>query len=386
MSADELLRSSAFHLSSGGASGNSARFSAWGRVSTGGFDADVDDVALDGRVTSALFGADAEWDRVMAGVMLSRSSGDGDYRLKEAMGDDEGNVESTLTGVYPYARLQMSERISAWAIAGLGSGDLTLERSAGERMETDLSMRLGALGVQASLLEGTHMLSLNLKSDALWVDMESDATQGLVATQGESTRLRLLLEGQRAFAMGESALLTPSAEIGVRLDGGDAESGAGIEAGAGLRYSAGPLSIEGSVRTLLAHEESGYEEWGASAALRLSPSASGRGLSLTLSPAWGNAASATQRLWSARDASALGFGDEFEGRAHLDSELGYGFPLARSQALLTPYAGLALGEGGQRAWRGGARWQLGADIEARMEATHDGRGAHAFTVQSTLRF
>ena len=110
MSADELLRSSAFHLSSGGASGNSARFSAWGRVSTGGFDADVDDVALDGRVTSALFGADAEWDRVMAGVMLSRSSGDGDYRLKEAMGDDGGSVESTLTGVYPYARLQMSER------------------------------------------------------------------------------------------------------------------------------------------------------------------------------------------------------------------------------------------------------------------------------------
>ena len=178
---------------------------------------------------------------------------------------------------------------------------------------------------------------------------------------------------------GKAHYSRPSAEIGVRLDGGDAESGAGIEAGAGLRYNAGPLSIEGSVRTLLAHEESGTRSGARAPRCALSErlrtgtvahcSAPRGAMRRARRSACGQ--HATQAHW--------GFGDEFEGRAHLDSELGYGFPLARSQALLTPYAGLALGEGGQRAWRGGARWQLGADIEARMEATHDGRDANALT-------
>ena len=58
--------------------------------------------------------------------------------------------------------------------------------------------------------------------------------------------------------------------------------GTGVEAGAGIHYSAGAFSIEGQVHTLIAHEDSGYEDWGASGALRVNPSPSGRGLSLTL--------------------------------------------------------------------------------------------------------
>ena len=36
------------------------------------------------------------------------------------------------------------------------------------------------------------------------------------------------------------------------------------------------------MHTLIAHEDSGYEDWGANGALRVNPSPSGRGLSLTL--------------------------------------------------------------------------------------------------------
>ena len=37
----------------------------------------------------------------------------------------------------------------------------------------------------------------------------------MVATQGDVTRLRVILEGERAFAMGgEDATFTPSAEVG----------------------------------------------------------------------------------------------------------------------------------------------------------------------------
>ena len=96
-------------------------------------------------------------------------------------------------------------------------------------------------------------------------------------TEGDVTRLRLVAQGERDFVLAEQGTLTPSAELGLRHDGGDAETGMGVELGAGLRYMVGSFTIEARARTLVAHEASGYEEWGASAAVRLTPSASGRG-------------------------------------------------------------------------------------------------------------
>ena len=128
MTERELLLGSSFHLSAGERDGGGPAFAAWGRVATGGFEADVDDVRMDGDVTTGLIGLDAEWERMLAGLVLSQSKGDGSYTLSEEMGDDRGTVESTLTGVYPYARLEMSERVSAWGLAGLGTGELTLNQ------------------------------------------------------------------------------------------------------------------------------------------------------------------------------------------------------------------------------------------------------------------
>ena len=132
-------------------------------------------------------------------------------------------------------------------------------------------------------------MGVKLKSDAMWVRTESDATTGLKGATGDVSRLRLGLAADRTFETGTGGTLTPSAEVGLRHDGGDAETGTGVEVGAQLRYAAGALVIEGAVRTLLAHEESGYEEWGASGAIRLAPSASGCGLSLSVAPRWGRA-------------------------------------------------------------------------------------------------
>ena len=84
--------------------------------------------------------------------------------------------------------------------------------------------------------------------------------------------------------------------------------------------TAGALTIEGQVRTLLAHAESGYEEWGASGAILVASSASGRGLTLRLAPAWGTASDRTEHLWSAHDTTAPAIGEEFEaeGRGRFD--------------------------------------------------------------------
>ena len=392
ITADDLLLRSSFHLTSGGEEGTGPALTTWGHAATGGFEADVDDVTMDGDVTTGIIGFDAEWDRALAGIMLSQSTGEGSYRLDPAQGDDAGTVESDLTGVYPYARIDLNERVSAWGLAGAGSGTITLKRDGYKAIKTDLSMRMGALGVKGQVLDGSgpSRIGLNVKSDAMWVGTKSARSKDLVSSEGDVTRLRLIVQGERVFVAGNGATFTPSAEIGLRHDGGDAETGSGVEVGGGLRYIAGPLTIEGQVRMLVAHEESGYEEWGASGAIRVTPSASGRGLTLSIAPAWGRTGSATERLWSAHDARGLGADGEFEAAVQLAMDAGYGVGLPGNRGVLTPYAGVTLGDAGARTMRTGTRWQLGPDVVVGLEATRQasdgGEAANQVMLRAALRF
>ena len=61
-----------------------------------------------------------------------------------------------------------------------------------------------------------------------------------------------------------------------------------------------------------------YEEWGASESVQIDPGESGRGLSLTLTPTWGNAGSGTGQLWGASDPRELAPDQEFEAGRRLD--------------------------------------------------------------------
>ena len=182
-----------------------------------------------------------------------------------------------------------------------------------------------AVGVKSKVLDGSgpSRVGLNVKSDAMWVRTESNSAEGLQSAEGDVTRLRLILEGERIFEAGGEATFTPTGQVGLRHDGGDAETGTGVEVGAGIHYSAGALSIEGAVRALVAHEESSYEEWGVSGAIRVNPDPSGRGLSLTLAPTWGNAASGMERLWSARNARVFAESEHVEAEGRLEATVGY---------------------------------------------------------------
>ena len=393
MSTEELVLGSAFHLSTGERERGQPTFTAWGRFATGGFETEEDDVTMEGDVTTGLLGADAEWNRLLLGVMVSQSKGDGPYRLSPDKSDDEGTVESTMTGVYPYAKLDLNERVSAWGLVGAGSGDLTLRQKGQDRMETDLGMQMGALGVKGRVLDGSGPsgIGVNVKSDAMWVRTTSDRTQGMESAEGDVNRLRLILEAERQFAMEGGGRFVPSVEVGLRVDGGDAETGTGLELGAGMRYVSGPLTIEGQVRALVAHEASGYEEWGASGAIRVNPSQSGRGLTFAIVPVWGNAGSRTERLWGARDARELGQDAEFEATGRLKAEVGYGIGVPRTRNVVTPYGGLSLAEGSSRRYRAGVRWNLADGAVLGLEGSHEGgangtAGTNAVEFRAELRW
>ena len=118
--------------------------------------------------------------------------------------------------------------------------------------------------------------------------------------------MRLILPVARPFATENGGLFAPSAELGLRVDGGDAETGAALELGAGRRYLSGAVSVEGRLRGLVAHEASGYEEWGASGSVHVNPSESGRGLTLSLTLVWGAAMPGARRSASGKRATRAG--------------------------------------------------------------------------------
>ena len=381
----EVMLGSSFHLSSE-ESGDGPVVSTWGRVATGGFEARVDGARMDGAVTSGLIGVDADWGRVLAGAMIDYSEGRGTFGLTGDLASSRahGRVESTLAGVYPYIRGRVNERTSVWVLAGAGTGTLTLTEDGGAPIETDIDMRLGAIGGRETLVpaSGTDGIALSAEVDAFWVRtsseaMRSEETGHLAASKAGANRVRMMLEGERVFALADGGTITPTVTLGARHDGGDAETGAGFEAGAGVRYIAHGVTVEGTVRALVAHDADGYEEWGASGAIRIDPDVSGRGLSFTLAPALGaTTAGGTAQPWSLRDVQGLAAHGGNPTLRRVESELGYGLGAPGGVGVVTPYTGLSVADGGARTWRIGGRWAVATAATLGVEASRS-KGAGA---------
>ena len=383
---DQLLLGSAFHLASNdGAAASGPRLSAWGRVASSGFDGVAGDTAFDGTVTTATLGVEGVFERWLTGLALAYSVGDGAYTLADA---DAARLDSRLTSLHPYAAYGLSDRVTVWGVVGYGSGTLELVREA-ERLHTDLEMTMGALGVRGEVLgEGQGVgLALAIRSDVLWTRMQSAALADLAATEAAVSRLRLVLEGSRTVRLAGGGSLTPVVEIGLRHDGGDAETGSGVEVGARLRYaSAWGLSLEASVRGLLAHEAADYREWGVGGALRFDPGRQGRGLTASILPTWGPAASGVSRLWGQSNASGLAADNAPATAAgRLEAELGYGLVTLKGRGLLTPYARVALVESTDQTWHLGTRLALAESLNLSVEASRRQREGDAAAHEVALR-
>ena len=402
----ELLLGSSFVLALGGdgSNGTGTAWAAWGRAAASRFDGEADGLSVDGDVTTFTLGADAARGRWLGGVALAHSTGEGGFRDHPARGS--GELESTLTGVHPYLRFEVSERLTAWGILGYGTGDLTLAVDAAgdnprKTWKTDTSMWMAAGGARGVLLSAadTGGFELAARGDARLVRIRSEEATGadgagkLAGTEAETSRLRLILEGSHRIAFAGGQTLTPSLEIGLRNDGGDAETGTGVEVGGGIAWSdpALGLTVTAKARGLLTHRDSDYTEWGASGSVKIDPGASGLGLALTLTPAWGADSGGAERLWGLSDARGLAGNDNVERAGRLDAEAGYGFGAFGGRGLMTPFAGLALSEAGNRTWRTGVRWTLGPDLSfgvegAFREGANDDPAEHEIGFKLTARF
>ena len=359
-----FLPGSSFELSVGGEQGDPT-WTAWGRIGTTRFDAKKNPVALFGDVLTTVVGADVEQDRWLSGIAVSVSDGAGVFELA---GDDlAGEASGRLTNVYGYAGFPATGKIDAWGIFGYGAGELKIQQEDEPALATDLGMRMVATGLRGELPSPDWGIgvALAVKADAMWVQSESAAVGDLVAARGEATRLRLTLEGSRALTLSDGTLLLKG-EIGLRHDGGDADTGAGLQIGGGFRYAIQGYTIDGSAHGLIAHGERGFGEWGVSGSILIDPGTPGDGLSLTIAPGWG-----TERLQTYRETPGAGPERGFKPEGRLETEIGYGFRGQHGAGTLKSHAGLSLSGSGTQKWRAGASWRLAPHAMLDVEGTRD---------------
>ena len=418
----DLVVGTSFALTGGSAEGGGFA-SLWGRGSIAGFDGREGSLTVDGGVTTGLLGADwasapgPEAGRWIAGMAIGRSTGTGGWRRGgECKVNCGGAIDATLTGLYPYAGLDLTERLSLWAAAGHGSGEVTVTPEGGAGLSADLTLSMGAAGLRGDVLrpDDRNGLALAVKGDARFTRTSSDAVRddggNLEAADADAWLVRAGLEGSRRFALGtqdDGASVTPSFELGLRRDGGDAETGLGADFGSGVAF-ADPrygLVFESYARALLAHEAEGFREWGASASFGWDPRPeTGRGLSLTLTRSWGASPSGgmdallsreTLTGLAANDPGSGPDGGGFEASSRLEGELGYGLPAFAGGFTGTPNVGFGLSESA-RDWRVG--WKLGPagarplDFEASLDATRresangDAEPEHGVMLRGSVRW
>ena len=408
----DFLTGTSFALTAqAGAGGGHA--SLWGRGAIAGFDGREGDLTLDGEVTTGLLGADWATERWTAGLAVGHSRGTGGYREGGSCAGEQcgGSVEATLTGVYPYAGVSLTDRLSAWAAAGYGSGELRLMPDGQAAMTADLTMAMGAAGLRSQVLqpEDGEGLALAVKGDARFTRTSSSKakTGSMEAADADVWLLRSGIEGSRRFALGDgdgAASLTPSFELGLRLDGGDAETGLGADMGGGLAL-ADPkrgLSFDLKARGLIAHRSSGFREWGASAAFGFDPRPStDRGLSLSLTQSWGASPAGGMDALLSRETLAgfaaedNGGGAGFEAASRLQGELGYGIAAFGGGFTGTPNIGFGISGTGRdyrlgwrltSALRGDPGFEIDVDATRTESANDNAPAEHGVMLRAAVRF
>ncbi len=401
----DLLTGSSFALTTGAEGIGGGLVSLWGRGAVSSFDGREGELSLSGEVTGAMLGADWTRERWTTGLMLSHARGEGSYR-----GADSGKVSSTVTGLYPYGRYAVTDRVTVWGAAGYGVGTLTLTPDGQLTYEADMDLAMAAAGLRGTVVEAPPEggPELAVKTDAMAVRTSSEATEDsaggkLAAATADVTRLRLGLEGTwRGLEIGTGTLV-PRLEIGVRHDGGDAETGFGLDLGGGLAWSdpGTGLRAEVSGRGLLTHESAGFRERGIAGSFGWDPTpGSDRGPSLTLSQTMGvsarGGADALLGRTTLAGLAANDNGDELE-RRRMELKLGYGFGAFGDRFTSTPEVGFGMSEGHRDyslAWRfvrDRRRGDIGSlefslETRRRESANDDTPPEHTVGLRLTARF
>ena len=388
---EQVLGDPSFLIPSRDDDGGNGRFAAWGcgnynNLSGGGREGAVD---WNGGIVGVHVGADVRiGSNLLAGLSISRSTGEFDYHAGGS-GAGRGVYDVGMTGVHPYLAWSPSPDLDIWATVGHARGEITItDEVVGDPRTSGATLDSGLVGVSGLIL-ANESTRLRLKGEAALAQLDAEGDGGLfTAMTAGLRRLRLGTEASHDYRFAGGGSLTPWGEVGVRHDGGDGETGAGLELGGGLRYRnpAAGWSTEGFGRWLAVHQGA-RQEWGFGARIRYAPRSSRYGPSVTVAPSWGDTTNGMQRLWeiSAADPAMLD-----APATRLDTRFGYGISALQGRGVLTPYTAVGLARGQGRRYRMGGRMAVGRSaaisLETERRTRPTGKSYNGVRVRGVIRF
>ncbi len=343
-----------------GAESGRRRWQVWGQSDMQTFaGAPSGVVGYDGSATTVWAGVDTRLsERWLTGVGVARSSGGANWRV----GGSDGRLETTLTAVHPYVRWS-DGTTSIWTMAGAGWGRAVNARSAGGVETSNLGLGLGLVEVRRALgALGGSGVQFGLRGDAAWARVETEAgAQTLDGLTAAVNQQRIGAEVSRALQF-NGLTLAPFGEASLRRDGGAGQTGTGLELAFGVRAVGGIVRLDAQGRVLAVHSATGYRERGLGVSLSVGDQG-GEGLSLSLAPRWGDAATGAESLWQDQVYGRYGFAGARDAWG-LDSRAEYGMRLPGG-GLLTWFGSLNRSYGDRRFLVGG---RIGVNGEPRGRA------------------
>ena len=281
-----------FSLQSGQSGSTGPSWSVWGRHDQQRFDSASGGSSHDGALSTVHLGADVQLGDWLAGVSLARNRAEADYRFARSVaacggtGFGEGMVDAELTSVHPYVGRRVGNGW-VWATIGGGDGDVWAERcEIGLRQETDLSMRMAAVGGRHPFARGER-IALSIVEEVGMLALTTGDVPGPLGDRSVTVgQARLGLEAAGIVQPGCECSLSSFVRVFARGDWGDGTSGAGLELAAGVRYRNVPLrlGIDAGVRALAIHAEKDVEDRSAAVTVSILPADDGTGLQASL--AW----------------------------------------------------------------------------------------------------
>ena len=360
-----LLAGSEFTLplNASGDGGGAASTTLWGSGEYRKMSGTGDGLDWDGELSGFHIGVDTRpRPGLLLGLSVSKLRSEVDYSgdLGGGIGTSAGRQDLDLTSLHPYLGWRAGT-LDLWASLGYGEGNIAIDPHDSARVSGDVDMRAVGFGGSGALWAGGGG-ALRLRGEISGSRLQVARNADLDALEISTMRVRLAAEASHRRTLVGGGVFEPAVELGLRQDSGDGAGGAAAEFGARMGYSnaATGYRAEGSFRAVLAPSE--YEEWGVHGSVSFAAGADGQGLSLLISPAYGQIASGIEKLWQhglpAADNAAA---DDY--RARLEAHLGYGLPL-KNHGVLTPYGELTVGA--SRRHRLGLNWRPSRHFELNL--------------------
>ena len=369
--------------------GSRSQLTVWGRADFQSFEDDrepgVDTSAYDGQATAGYVGVDySTGGGLLAGVAVSSISAEADYAFLEGAGE----MEVELYNLHPYLRVALGPRTEAWTIVGYGQGQVE-DLSDGERSDTDLTVWMASAGVRHGLY-ASEVLTVDALADASYASMETEeGVHAIAGLSAQVSRGRIGTEAGYTLAQGDASAVVAYLEVAARHDNSESLDGWGVEVSPSILVSdyESRFTLEARARMLAHHSVGSYSESGISVTASVQPGSGGEGLSLSLSPQWGdpmhsgNRNHAVDPVFSSQGAS----GDP---ELSMASRMAYGIPLGIG--VIAPFWDFLISESNGNRNRLGTRYVFGPGASLELAGNRRDSGTdspdYGVTLSGRLRF